>query len=55
MLSCISITNDIVGVVFSVSGIVVGWSLYNGGLNSLLIKSLANNIAAALVEYEKSS
>jgi hypothetical protein len=26
-----------------------------GGLNSLFIKSLANSIAACLVEYEKSS
>jgi hypothetical protein len=58
MLLYNSITNDDAvgdGVDSRKSGIVAGESLFIGGLNSLFIKSLANSIAAGLVEYEKSS
>jgi hypothetical protein len=53
MLLCNSIANDDVvgvGVDSRKSGIVAGESLFIDGLNSLFIKSLANSIAAGLVE-----
>jgi hypothetical protein len=53
MQFCNSIANDDVvgvGVDSRKSGIVAGESLFIGGLNSLFIKSLANSIAAGLVD-----
>jgi hypothetical protein len=58
MLLCNYIANDDVvgvGVDSRKSGIVTVESLFIGGLNRLFIKSLANSIAAGLVEYAKSS